>query len=223
MYDFSSLVTSRISSAVSCEGDVRFADSVSPSADDTLLNELMQLWEPHRRHGLDVRYQTGVLLNERFGKQSKRQRYGGETLKRFASALGLAQSELSRMRRFASTFGSVDELRAQHPDIVTWTEVKILLATLTDRRRAGGKATPAKPYRPKGRLGCTIRAIKSVGKRVGRLNLKPTDPDWKKLYAAVCDMVAAAAKCLGVTVRHWETPDVTELAGLAPVGANEQA
>ena len=210
--------------AVTTSSYMRLTNASEPVVDETLLQELKHLWEPHQRQGLEVRYRTGVLLNEKFGDPCNRQAYGAATLKRYATALGVAESELSRMRRFASSFGSVQELQARHPDVVTWTQVKTLLAKSNDQGRAAS-ASPAPQRRPQGPADCALRAIRSLRKQVGGLHLEPSDPMWKKMHRAVNDMIAAAARSLGVEIAPLAMATSGQVASDSqpPIGETEQA
>ncbi len=205
-------------------GYIRLAGSTDSNVDDALLQELTQMWEPHQRQGLEVRHRTGALLNAKFGDSGNRQKYGAATLKRYAATLGLAESELSRMRRFASTFGSVSDLQTQHPDVITWSQVKTVLAKPRDPGEVASKR-PAAGITPKCTASSAIRAIRSLRKQVGGLELLPTDPAWKKLHKAVSDMIATASKCLGVAIVTLDTtaPVEDRPARKAPRGSIEQA
>ena len=104
-------------------------DNAGNNAVDECLSELLKLWRQYERRGLEVRHKTGLSLNRKFGSPSVRQAYGTATLKRYSARLHVAESELSRMRWFAEQFGSLADLKAKHPKVKTWTQVKGLAGT----------------------------------------------------------------------------------------------
>ena len=105
-------------------------DQSTNDADATaakLLRKLQPLWQKHKTRGLEVRHQTGRQLNVSLGKPGTRQKYGCEVVRRVSGELGLNKSEVSRMRRFAEMFESVEQLFELHPTVRTWSAVKPLL------------------------------------------------------------------------------------------------
>jgi len=117
----------------------------SAPADDTLyLDQLAELWTSHQRAALEVRFRTGKLLNERFGEPTTRQARGAGLLKAAAERLGVAESELSRMRNVAHHFESLEEFVQKH-GTKTWTEVKDLLPALKAAKSEAAKPKAAKP------------------------------------------------------------------------------
>jgi len=121
------------------------AENPSASCDDIrFLDRLVELWASHRKCALEVRHQTGQLLNERFGDPTKRQKRGLGLLKQAAERLRIAVSELSRMRSFAHQFVSPDDVVQQH-DRTTWSDVKALLPKLKTQKLSS--ATKAKQRR----------------------------------------------------------------------------
>ena len=172
--------------------------------DDSLLAELKKLWQDGHRSDVSLRHLTGAKLNTHFGPPTVRQSYGPATLKTHAENLGVAESDLSRMRWFAHHFKSVDDLRGGHPDVTTWTQVKVLLATLAKPKRAG-KGTPdgdhkkPKADRPARRVIRALRAAREGVVRVGKL--APDHPDRKALNKAVEALLAVAETSLGFCYR----------------------
>jgi len=104
------------------------------------LDDLTEQWKNARDTDLEIRHRTGALLNERFGNPAKRLPRGREILAGVADQLQVAQSELSRMRRFAFHFKSTQDLKQTHPDATNWTAVKGLLPTLMPKGDQKGQA-----------------------------------------------------------------------------------
>ncbi len=73
----------------------------SVKEDAELLGELAKLWADHNARSLDVRMETGRLLNDCLGEPTDRQPRGQSVLEQAAKALRIAVSELNRMRWFA--------------------------------------------------------------------------------------------------------------------------
>jgi len=99
------------------------------------LAKLAKLWEIHHGKGLELRLQTGQLLNRRLGTPDQRQVRGEGVLKTTAVQLKTTEGEISRMRHFALYFKSTADLKEKHPDVDTWTAVKELLPTLNSKRK----------------------------------------------------------------------------------------
>gem|GEM_PF-5002175 len=98
-----------------------------------MLESLRAIWQPHQQRELEVRFQLGILLNERLGPPTVRQSYGLGTVQRVARELDLDKSDISRMRRFAHRFGTFEAFRQKEPQATTsWTAVRKLIATERD-------------------------------------------------------------------------------------------
>ena len=93
------------------------------------MDSLRDLWFPHRRRDLEVRYQMGKLLNDKLGRPTVRQSYGLGTIERVSRELELDKSDISRMRRFAAKYSSFEAFEKQQPDATCWTKVRSLIAT----------------------------------------------------------------------------------------------
>jgi hypothetical protein len=168
--------------------------------DEFLLAELTQLWQAHHRRGLEVRHQTGVLLNNHFGQPTERQAYGEATLKHCSASLGVAESDLSRMRWFAHHFESVEDLSNKHPTVTTWTKVKELLASLRQPEAKPvskveedeKKSLAERTVRP---VIKAMRAIQKEARGVGQL--AHGSDDWRAMSEAVTKMLKTVGTCLG--------------------------
>jgi hypothetical protein len=178
------------------------SDTTATLANDSVFAQINKIWERHRKQGLEDRHRTGVLLNEKFGKPTvRRQAYGEEQLKAYAARLGIAVSELSRMRGFARRFESVKDLNAQYPDVKTWTQVKELLVSL--RKSETQKTEPPKDNTQKESGGSqpmrrTLQAIRTVRQCISQVQFAPDGSDRTSLLDAVNEMIADIEKSLGV-------------------------
>lgn len=77
---------------------------------------------------LESKHQIGVILNARLKPDGqKRLAYGGKVMERLASDLDISRSNLNRMSQFASQFPTLADFKAKHPDVTTWSKVKVLL------------------------------------------------------------------------------------------------
>jgi len=103
---------------------------ISEKAFQSKLTSLVKQWRAHNTKGLEIRHQTGLLLNAHFGPPTERQTRGEGVLNSAAEQLQTTVSELSRMRWFAVHFRSVEDLNDQHPRVKSWTSVKELLPKL---------------------------------------------------------------------------------------------
>ena len=187
-------------------------NATGTEADDAKLTELTKLWSQHHRKGLEVRHQTGLLLNGEFGPPTVRQAYGSAKLKRYSARLRVAESELSRMRWFAKQFESLADLKARHPEVKTWTQVKELLVSLRDNQPAAAEPKTGDDKKPaNGRtLQRLLRSIRAVGETVARLELRPDDGDRAALEEVVAPTLAALGKCLGVEYRPVPVASVVD-------------
>jgi len=178
------------------------AGNAGTPADDVLLQKLTRLWDTHRRRGLVVRHKMGRLMNERFGPPTQRQKRGANTLRGYSKALGVSEADVSRMRWFAEHFGTVEDLKSAHPIVSTWTQVKVLLASL--RQPGTGGSDRAKGDRRKPRRGRplhrVIRAVRAVHECASGVDLttEPVDAERADLKKAVEQMLEVVGRCLGV-------------------------
>jgi len=92
-----------------------------------LLDDLRELWKDLEKKSIQTRHETGKLLNKTLGDPDQRQRYGGQIIDQVCEAIGLVKSEISRLRRFAQQFPTLEALEKQNPAATTWSEVKKLL------------------------------------------------------------------------------------------------
>jgi len=187
-------------------------DTVQPEAqaalgDDKLLDRLVELWKSHHQRDLEVRHETGKLLNKQFGSPNERKKRGEEVLKQACERLKTTKSELSRMRRFAFHFDSISDLMGQHPEVDNWSKVKELLPKLKPATEQG--ATPqSKPAKKKAASakGASRKPVKAVGDSLSDLLPKlrrlrePTDAEKKSIREKLQKFADTVPSCLGVRV-----------------------
>jgi hypothetical protein len=200
------MLTLQICSTANGDIDVQTSsgDRAVESTHDELLAKLVELWSRHRRAGLEVRLATGQLLNEELGEPAGRQSYGDGVLKACAAKLGLAVSELSRMRCFAANYESLDDLAQRHPEVTTWTQVKSLLPALRCRKEGMESITKAPkadvvPTPSRTPVRRVIKTLSKIHSRLDGVHLDKTEAIWTELNDTIRDLVAAASEALGVS------------------------
>ena len=104
--------------------------------EDALLESLRAIWTPHRQRDLAVRYELGVLLNQKLGSPAVRQSYGQGTIQRVSKELDLDKSDISRMRRFADQFESFETFQQCEPSVTSWHKVRQLVTRDKTSKRA---------------------------------------------------------------------------------------
>jgi len=187
-------------------------DSITQEEFMLQLGKLAEQWRTHRDADLDLRHKTGVLLNRRFGSPEARQKRGNGVLEQAAEQLQTTQSELSRMRRFAFHFKSIQELKEKHPEAATWTAVKALLPKLKpsgkkqEGQSAGGGAEAAKPEGAKssGTKSAKFRSVKrylaKLSSKVGEAGNGLTEAEKKELLEDFRKLAKALEECLPIRV-----------------------
>jgi hypothetical protein len=204
-------------------------------ADDAVLFELTQLWESHRKQGLEDRHRTGVLLNTKFGDPTGRQTYGDKVFKQYSDCLSIEISELSRMRWFAHRFTEIKDLRANFPDVKTWTQVRELLASLRTSKtnNAEPKDNPDRKSGGTRVVDRVIRAMRTVQQCISEVHPALNGDECSALREAVEGMLTEIGNRLGVrytivnplvdtaSVKNYSMPNsVPEEALMAPVVAD---
>jgi len=184
------------------------------------LEGLAAQWQNARDTDLEIRHQTGALLNERYGNPDKRLPRGKEILAEVAGQLQVAQSELSRTRRFAFHFKSVEDLRSTHPEVTSWTAVKGLLPTLKPQGDKKGRAKrSAKTPKPDVLIA---RKVKEISQMLDDLPSKFREiekdllknEDRENLQAKFELVAEVVGDCLKASVSQDELHS-EEIAGLA--------
>lgn len=144
---------------------------------EQLCRRIQPLWDNHNREGLRVRFETGEILNEQLGDPNARQKRGPGIVSRVAKTLRIAESDISRMRRFAFQFQSFEMFRQAHPACTTWCEVRYLLPGLrrpdSTKSAVRRKKTANRHHRLQQRI--FIRHLASMKGKLARVagDLKP--------------------------------------------------
>ena len=102
--------------------------------EDQFLKLLSDLWIPHRRRDLEIRYELGTLLNDKLKLPTVRQNYGTGTIKRISKELHIDKSDISRMRRFANQYESFEAFQMAEPKVHCWTQVRNLIVKSKDSK-----------------------------------------------------------------------------------------
>jgi len=164
------------------------------------LEQLSARWGAHEGAGLELRYDTGVLLNQHLGKSGKRQIRGLEVLKVWAGELRIPLSEISRMRKFASYFTSVQDLKEKHPSVMTWTAVKELLPTL-GRKAGEGKQGTAAAAKAKGVKPKAIKdGLERIASKLQEAREDLSGNEKRDLLDMFRKLIQAVEDCLNVRV-----------------------
>jgi hypothetical protein len=201
----------------------------------TRLGEIVKQWKNHHDEGLEIRHKTGKLFNDRFGDPTMRQNHGENTLKEAAEQLQIAESEISRMRRFAHHFESIADLKSRHPEVQNWTAVKELLPTLMSKDQKQKKessdsaASRTKPTRGNSeqvgqvkqvliQLSSTVRKVKCDLNAAERRVL---EKKFQELYKLVGDRLKIKVSVVEVSAEV--TLPANEVSAEAPPSASEES
>jgi len=163
--------------------------------------KLSLMWQNDHRDNLKLRHFTGSWLNDRHGPPTRRQAYGKATLQQYIEKLGVAESDLSRMRWFAFYFKSLEELKEKEPTVTTWTKVKDVIARLRNPKADPAVKLPSDEKklvvveRPVDQMIEAVRAVQSQLGKVGKLTLN--EGDRMTLKEAVEGMLRDVGACLG--------------------------
>jgi hypothetical protein len=165
-------------------------DQATSAADRKLLDRLVKLWRSHAERDFETRHRTGRLLNERLNPPTERQPQGQRVLKTAAKELGVAESDLSRMRWLAHLFADVAALRQAHPEITNWTRFKEALPSLVPPKGGEARKPAANPSRPV--FGGVARSLASLAAKLDGLDSQPGDAERKKLVDGLRELAEAA-------------------------------
>jgi len=173
-------------------------DQGRSASDRELIDQLVKLNKADAEHNLGTRHQMGKLLNARLGPPTERQPHGQRVLKMAAKKLGIAESELNRMRWFAHLFGGVAALRQSHPEIDSWAKFKAALPSLKPVK--GGKAR--KPVKDASRpaFGGVAKSLASLASKLNKLKNRPRDAERQEIVDALQKVAEAASRCLKIPV-----------------------
>jgi GGDEF domain-containing protein len=174
---------------------------------DQRLGHLAEKWRTHRGADLEIRHETGKLLNDHFGPPDTRQKRGEGVLKEAAERLRTTESELSRMRRFASSFESFADLMEKYPDATTWTAVKGLLPKLKPQggRQTGGSGngTASSGGRKQARpvqFGRVKQALANLSSKLRKAREVLSEDEKKELRQQFQELAKAISDCLQIPV-----------------------
>jgi hypothetical protein len=158
------------------------------------LAALVKRWRSHHEHDLVLRHETGVLLNDRFGDPTQRQRRGSKIIKQASEKLGIDVADMCRLRWFAYRFKSVDDLKQQHPDIKSWTQVRDLLCRLS-QCDGPAESKPAKDDKPARKV---IRALATLKTALQGFDSTPAPEDREVLLKGFQELAEEVSRRLGV-------------------------
>jgi hypothetical protein len=173
-------------------------DQATSAADRKLLDRLVKLWRSHVERDFETRHQTGRLLNERLNPPTERQPQGQRVLKTAAKELGVAESDLSRMRWLAHLFADVAALRQAHPEITNWTRFKEALPSLVPVKGGEARKTTVSPSRPA--LRGVVRSCTNLASMLDGLDFQPGDAEREKLVDGLRELAEAAYRRLKIRV-----------------------
>jgi hypothetical protein len=172
-------------------------DRATPAKDRKLVDRLVNLWKSHAERGLGTRHQTGRLLNERLGSPDRRQPHARQVLKMVAGELGIAESDLNRMRWYAHLTDAT-ALRQDHPEITSWTRIKEELTNLKAEYGFGARKPSASPSRPA--FGGFARSLANLTSKLIGLDSRPDDAERAKLVVGLRELAEAASSRLMINV-----------------------
>jgi hypothetical protein len=172
-------------------------DRATPAKDRKLVDRLVNLWKSNAERDLTTRHQTGRLLNERLGPPDKRQPHARRVLKMVAEGLGIAESDLNRMRWYAHLVDAT-ALRQDHPEITSWTRFKEELTSLKAEYGFGARKPPANPSRPA--FGGFAKSLANLTSKLIGLDSRPDDAERAKLVVGLRELAEAASSRLMINV-----------------------
>ena len=174
-------------------------DQAITAEDRKLLDQLAELWRSHAVRDLGTRHETGRMLNERYGPPSESQPQGRQVMKRASEELGIAMSDISRMRAFAFHFADLAALQRSHPEATNWTRLKEVLPKLTPDEGAEARQPAEGPSRP-GTRG-VARSITSLTAKLSRVETPPVGAERTTIMNELHEMAEAASRFLKISVK----------------------
>lgn len=90
--------------------------------------ELVNRWRKHDFSDLRLKFDVGLAINKHYGSPKTRQQRGQRVIKTLALTMGIDPAEISRMRNLAELADNFERFRAKHPEVVSWNDVRLLLA-----------------------------------------------------------------------------------------------
>jgi hypothetical protein len=123
----------------------RSAEEQVHENDRAWIADLAQRWNVHHRQGLRLRFETGVILNARFGPPTTRQPRGENVLGLVSRETNIDASDLNRMRWFAFRFKDFATFQDSCPETRTWSQVRLLLAEMANKENVAQGAESGAP------------------------------------------------------------------------------
>jgi len=110
-----------------------------------LAEEIKPLLQSLDSSELDIKHKIGCILNARLKPDGqKRLPYGGKVMERLADELSTSRSTLNRASQFASQFPTLADFEAKHPNVKTWSQVKVLM--VPQKRASQRNADLTRPH-----------------------------------------------------------------------------
>jgi hypothetical protein len=141
-------------------------------------------WITQGQNDLDIRRQTGTLLNDYLGVPGTRLRRGDETIKKVAKELGVSVGEISRLRQYAYQF----ESNKMVADATTWDAVKKALpkrassSEVSEHQPKNGDSSTSGSSRIKDRrIRAAKRALKGLASSIREVERDLTVADREDL------------------------------------------
>jgi hypothetical protein len=172
-------------------------DRATPTKDRKLVDRLVNLWRSNAERDLGTRHETGRLLNKRLGSPDRRQLHARRVLKMVAGEVGIAESDLNRMRWYAHLLGTT-AVRRDHPEITSWTRFKEELTSLKAEYGFGARKPSASPSRPA--FGGFARSLANLTSKLIGLDSRPDDAERAKLVVGLRELAEAASSRLMIKV-----------------------
>jgi len=154
------------------------------------LTHLGKRWKSHHEHDLDLRYQTGTSLNGIFGDPTQRQQRGKETIMQAAKELGLDVADISRLRRFAHRFESIEDLKRQHPEVTTWTAVRDLLRQPTQVGLAAEDPASRRTAEPVRKVVRALATFRSALRGIDTTSIGEVRPQLLEMFQELAEEVS---------------------------------
>jgi len=177
--------------------------------DVRLLGKLVKLWTIHNTRSLEVRLETGSLLNARLGQPTERQPRNQSVLKQAADTLRIAASELYRMRWFEYFSKDEESCWGEIPLASrSWTKFKerlpILIAALKGNEKPQSSSGDKKKTAVVDGL---LRLIDSATSKSRTENFTVDGAKREELIKGLQELVSAVSNVVGVRFRLLETEE----------------
>jgi len=196
------------------DNSVGVKDPVSEEQFQEELAPLVKRWQARHEQDLELRYDTGKLLNDHLGTPEQRQARGKGAVQKIAEQLQVAVSEISRTRTFADCFESFVDFKHKHPNAKNWTAVKKLLSTLKQAQASakkqpstdGTQQTPKPRKQPAPKVEALVKSFSELSARLRKVPGNLAEEKQKALREAIHDFVKAVPDCLKIQLTVNEVP-----------------